>query len=362
MSNALRTQPSTFTAEDFKLWEKEGILVITPKFQRRPVWKGPNKSFFIDTLLRGMPVPPIYLRNTQNETKTKNIREVVDGQQRIRCVMEFMDDGFRLSKTLRDTPWAGERFSGLDEDQKNQIRTYGFPIQTFQGISDREVLEVFSRLNMYSVPLNKQELRNGKWFGLFKQTCYALAHEYIEFWRKQEVFSWPSIARMQEVEMVSELLIAGNAGMQDKKGSIEDFYRELDQDYPHQQRDEKRFHEVMAVISETFGTESISGTEFRRSPLFYTLYCVIFHQLFGLPNMPRSTPKKKPTKDDRELLRDAVFHLSEILSHAKDAKDDPTVKIPQKYNAFVSASSGGQSDNVKPRVARFNALAEAAAF
>jgi uncharacterized protein with ParB-like and HNH nuclease domain len=78
-----KTEPATYMTKDFVMWMGADDLVITPKFQRRPVWRTPARSFFIDTLLRGMTVPPIYLRLAQNEAKKKKVREVVDGQQRV---------------------------------------------------------------------------------------------------------------------------------------------------------------------------------------------------------------------------------------------------------------------------------------
>src|SRR5262249_28333378 len=154
--------------------------------------------------------------------------------------------------------------------------------EIFKGISDSQVLEVFCRLNMNGVPLNKQEIRNGKYFGLFKQVSYSLAHQYLEFWRRHGVFTEIAIARMLEVELTSELLIATNDGMQDKKGTIDDFYREFEEAYPNQARDEKRFCETIGAISETFNGD-LKASAFHRPPLFYTLYCVVFHHLFGLP-------------------------------------------------------------------------------
>jgi len=360
MTDDCRTDPATFTAEDFKMWQSAGVLVITPKFQRRPVWKRPNKSYFIDTILRRMPVPPIYLRNTQNETKTKNVREVVDGQQRIRSVMEFMADEYRLAKNLAESAWAGKRYSDLTDEQQNVIKTYGFPIQIFQGISDRQVLEVFSRLNMYSVPLNKQELRNGKYFGLFKQLSYKLAHDYLEFWRNHKIFTENNIARMAEVELTSELLIAGNTGMQDKKGSVDTFYRDFDEEYADRGKDAKRFRDTMATIADTFANDPLTESEFHRPPMFYTLYCVVYHHMFGLPHILRKTPRRRLTTDDRDSLRDAVAHLSDIIVQAKESENDPEIKVPRKYDAFVGAVGGGQTDNIKPRTTRFNTLFEAA--
>jgi len=212
-------------------------------------------------------------------------------------------------------------------------------------------LEVFCRLNMNGIPLNKQELRNGKFFGLFKQLSFALALAYLEFWRKHRVFSEQSIARMLEVELVSELLIAGNAGMQDKKKSIDNFYEGWESSYPEQARDEKRFNEVMATISETFTDDALAESDFRRPPLFYSLYCVVFHHLFGLPGIQRATPKKRLSADQRDTLKQAVVLLSEKIVQSKD----PDIELAAKYKTFVAACQR-QTDNIQPRKIRFNSL------
>lgn len=352
--NELKTDRGTYTPEDFRIWDGSKTLVITPKFQRRGVWSTPIRSFFIDTLLRDMTVPPIYLRTTQNETKTKQIREVVDGQQRIRCVLEFMDNKFRLSKNL-NPQWAGKLFASLSQEQQSQITNYPISSETFKGISDQQVLEVFCRLNMNGVPLNKQELRNGRYFGVFKQTCYSLALSYLEFWRKHKLFTEQSIARMLEVELTSELLIAGNMGMQDKKGTISDYYEKWDDSYPEEKRDEKRFHEIMAAISETFGSETLAQTAFRRPPMFYTLYCVVYHHVYGLPTITRQSPRKPLTKDNRGTLSDAVHRLSDVIEQSKDEE----IETPKKYQPFIAATTQ-QTDNIGPRLTRFNTLYETA--
>ena len=96
-----KTEKAVYTPNDFALWQANSMLVLTPKFQRRPVWKTPARSFFIDTILRGMTVPPIYLRMVQNTTRTKAIREVVDGQQRVRSVLDYVGIDYQL-RTMDD--------------------------------------------------------------------------------------------------------------------------------------------------------------------------------------------------------------------------------------------------------------------
>ena len=72
-----------FTVADFLSWQKEGSLNINPPFQRRFVWKPDAKSYFIDTVIKGLPAPIIYLRQHTDLRTQKTVREVVDGQQRL---------------------------------------------------------------------------------------------------------------------------------------------------------------------------------------------------------------------------------------------------------------------------------------
>lgn len=348
--SSLKTEPARYSADDFLVWQEKEMLELTPKFQRRGVWKTPAQSFLIDTMLRGMTIPPLYIRMTQNEKRTKLIRQVVDGQQRVRAVLDFLADKFRLSKTLQGT-WAGKKYSQLTQDEQETITNYSFSFEIFKGISDQEVLEVFCRLNMNGVPLNKQELRNGIYFGLFKQTCYSLSLSYLEFWRTHKLFTEQSIARMLEVELTSELLIAGRTGMQDKKGSIDEHYKNHEDSYPTIDVDKQRFKDVIQEISDSF-PNGLGDTAFRRPPLFYTLYCVVFHKRFGLPGAQRLTPKKKLSADDRDGLREAVEKLSDVIIATKE---DKTYTPPRKYAQFVAASSQ-QTDNILPRKARFDSL------
>ncbi len=337
-----------YTPLDFAQWKAANSLSLSPKFQRRGVWKQAARSYFVDSLLRGMPVPPIYLRQMQSPERDRVIREVVDGQQRVAAVLDFMADGYRLAKTLKG-PWAGKTFSGLTSDEKDRVTTYAFSVEVFHGISDLEVLEIFSRLNTYSVSLNNQELRNGRFFGLFKQSVYSLAHEHLEFWRQHAIFTEQSIARMLEAEFVSEVFIAFLAGMQDKKKSIDAFYDKYDQEFRQQSVVEKRFREAVDDINEALGGV-LETTVFRRPPILYSLFCVIYHRRHGLPLATVSRPKSALSKHDRLSLREAVESLSEKVEAARTGEE-----VPTRYRGFVNACLQ-QTDNIKPRETRFQVL------
>jgi hypothetical protein len=343
---------SSYTALDFMSWRESGTLGLTPRFQRRSVWKLPARSFFVDTLLRGLPVPPIYLRVTQNDERTRVIREVVDGQQRLRALLGFIDGEYALSRNVGG-PWAGKAFSSLTADEQDSVRQYEFACEVMHGISDGEVLEIFARLNTYSVRLNGQELRNGRYFGPFKQTAYGLAFEHVEFWRRQRIFTEESFARMLEVEFTSELLIAGLDGLQDKKKSVDEFYRKFDNDFDQRPKVEKQFRDTIDVIAVAFD-DSLASSAFRRVPLFYTLFTVVFHRMFGLPGIDVPSPKRRLPTVERQTLRQGVALLSDVLDRAKAGE-----QVPAEFLRFLTAAQL-QTDNIGPRRERFITLYRAA--
>src|SRR3954451_1238736 len=102
----IKPERSSYTPNDLISFRESGSLELTARFQRREVWKTPAKSFFIDTLLRGYPVPPIYIRVTQDKDHTRTVREVIDGQQRLRAVLDFIDNKYALTNA------AGPELSG----------------------------------------------------------------------------------------------------------------------------------------------------------------------------------------------------------------------------------------------------------
>lgn len=340
-----KPERSAYTPLDFLSWAESGTLVLTPKFQRRGVWTTPARSYLIDTLLLGMPVPPVFLRVRQSDDRKKMIREVIDGQQRISAVVDYISGKYALSSNI-SAAYAGRYFNQLTREQQDAIRQYSFICEVFFGLEDAEVLQIFSRLNTYSVPLNAQELRNGRFFGPFKRSAYELALEHLQFWRKHGVFSERNIARMAEVELTSELMILQIDGLQDKKKSIDSFYAKYDEQFPQRDGTETRFRSVIDHISEHVG-EWLGRSEFSRPPLFYTLFGAVFHRMYGMPKQELPAPATGGlSRIEGERLRDAILYLSEQIGLAKQSEE-----IPEQLERFVVACLR-QTDNLRPRQIR----------
>ncbi len=67
------------------LIEGKEILNIRPEYQRRLRWTNTQKSQLIESLLLNIPVPPIFLYESDLARY-----EVMDGQQRLNAIKEFL--------------------------------------------------------------------------------------------------------------------------------------------------------------------------------------------------------------------------------------------------------------------------------
>ena len=155
-----------YRVADFLEWYAKKLLILNPEFQRRSVWTVSAKILLIDTILRQYPIPKVYIR-TKIDVRTKTaIGEVVDGQQRLRTIIEFTEDKFSLSKRAKE--YSGLRYSSMPTELQESFLSYGIAVDQLVNASDTEVLEGFARLNSYNVTLNAAELRHARFSGDFK--------------------------------------------------------------------------------------------------------------------------------------------------------------------------------------------------
>ena len=271
-----------YSISDFLQWRNQKQLVLNPYFQRRPVWSESAKSYLIDTILREKPIPKVFIRETLNPTTKMTIRDVVDGQQRLRTILSFLDDGFVVSRRLNEEN-GGKFFSQLTEDVQWSILNYEISVDLLVNVPDEEVLDIFSRLNSYSVILNEQEKINATHFGPFKILSDNIARKYANYWKEQNVLTARQILRMLEVNLVADLLIAMLEGIKAKK-QIKKYYSTYEKEFNgDSSKLMQRFDEVMWTIGNLFPLGLIN-TEFVRIHLFYSLFTTVAHCLFRIPN------------------------------------------------------------------------------
>lgn len=313
----------TYSINDFRDWNDRKELELQPKFQRRSVWSDKARSYLMDSVVRGKPIPKIFIRQDINPKTKKTIREVVDGQQRLRTIFSFLQDGFKISKT-HSSEYGGKFYSELPEEIQTSILKYELSVDLLLDAPDKEVLDIFARLNTYSVKLNAQELRNATYFGEFKTLAYKLGFEYNSFWTENQIFTDAQILRMDETELASDLLIASLDGIKSRK-AIDAYYKNYDDELKDKFRLGNNFRKAMDVIG-ALSAGALAESPFKSPVLFYSLFCAIHHHIHGLPGIKIT---RKPFKEHQfPKVWSALESVEAII-----AKDD----LKGAESAFVDS-------------------------
>lgn len=319
---------TNYKINDFLSFQRNGSLVLSPMFQRRPVWPKIAKSYLIDTIVRGLPIPIIFLREHTDLQTLEPKREVVDGQQRLRTIISFIEpslltdynpvnDDFVVIKSHNEDI-ARKKFDTLESRDKQRILNYEFSVHILPSeTEDREVLQIFSRMNSTGLKLSYQELRNAEFFGQFKEAAYSLAYEQLNRWRNWGVFSENEIARMVEVETTSDLIRLIIEGLQSfSQPALTKLYRKYENDFPIEKEVLRRFRIVMDNIDNTVGS-SLRSLQFKRKALFQTLFVFYYNLIFGLDS-ELSKINQKPLSNH---TYDAVMVASDMIKNKRIEED-----------------------------------------
>lgn len=102
----------------------------------------------------------------------------------MRTILSFVKDGFRISK-IHNEEFGGMTYSELPEDVQTEFLKYELSVDLLLDLPDRDILDIFARLNTYSVSLNKQELFNAKYFWDILSNWSINLVVIIYFWNRK---------------------------------------------------------------------------------------------------------------------------------------------------------------------------------
>ena len=178
---------------------KHGDLFLSPEeYQRENAWNLDQKRLLIDTIFRGMDIPKLYFwkinwatladgypdgemkkyykeilqsKQAENDDPDPYVFEVVDGQQRIRTILEFAGVAPPNDKVYRgvwqkpfpalpDTPIAkGKKYDQLNAAQQIKFDECPLTIMVLEHAKIDEIRDMFLRLQN-GTPLNAQQKRD----------------------------------------------------------------------------------------------------------------------------------------------------------------------------------------------------------
>jgi Protein of unknown function DUF262 len=300
-------------------------LDLAPVFQRNPVWTDSQKAFLMDTVIKGMPIPEIYMQEIVDEDGAER-HVVIDGQQRMRACLEFLEGEFALSST-KTPEFADLVFEELPAEVRKEIFAYTFLVRVLPDMPREEIRAIFTRLNRNVVALNAQELRHATYWGPFLRQMEDLAED--EFWSRSGVFSANDVRRMLDVEFVSELAVGILHGLQNKKSSLEHWYEIYEAEYEERARVSRTFKSVLNELDVLL--PSLSNTRWSKKSDFYSLFLVLADKHDDLPlgKSARQAAHRKLMK----LAEDVDLFLS-----------DPEAKVSKSSKAYAAAVERAATD------------------
>jgi len=201
IESKLYSYPADFTLEvlNEKIGKKE---IVVPPFQRNYVWSKEKASMLIDSFLRRLPVPPVYLFATNEDNLL-----IVDGHQRLLTIRRFLEGTWENGEEFKlvldqEHPFNEKRFEDLDSANQKRFKNSvmrAMVIEPKEGKYANAMYDIFQRLNTGGVLLMPQEIRNCVYHGELNDSFKNL--NKIADWRK--VIGEPEEdKRLRDIELV----------------------------------------------------------------------------------------------------------------------------------------------------------------
>lgn len=164
LTGIIRTNVTAESIDTLVNLYQRGRLNLNPPWQRGEVWSQKKKKGVIESIMLGIPLPAIILHK---DTST-GAHEVIDGQQRLRSIVQFVENKFPLGKFDRGHDLydvSGHYYDhatrrSVDDYWRDRFALEKIPVLTFEDVSDGTLRKVFNLYNTASMKLNAAEIRN----------------------------------------------------------------------------------------------------------------------------------------------------------------------------------------------------------
>ncbi|MDR4250962.1 DUF262 domain-containing protein [Bacillus pumilus] len=324
-----------------------GVLVVDESYQRRKVWNETDKIRLIETILIGYIVPSLYLWDAEtNPTTGQTITHIVDGQQRVNAIVEFIEGEFSLLKSSLTQPditgsYANKKFDELTKEEKVNIWSYNIPVVQLSEVDNVETIKsIFYRLNLTDYNLRAQEKRHSTSNGLFAELAIELSEN--EFWSNNNLFNAGDIKRMKDIEFCASLILLARDGIinQTTQRPLNNAYDDYKDVYKERDTDKIRILSWIDSLDKFINDKTIGFIQ-KKSQL-YTMFTVIDHF----------------ERNEIEISDNIISNFTEFVKMYLDYRNEEvdnndTIKII--LNTYKLAVSEG-INKLQNRMIRFNIM------
>ena len=272
----MEAAPDTKSVSDLLDLRRAKMLVANPEYQRGEVWTRAQQKRLIDSVLRGYPIPLIYLHHISTKVggHVREDFEIIDGQQRIATLSDFKDGAFKLFDPVKDAeearfpsfiqeqpcPWGGKMFDELDLSLQNQFLETKLSVVMIETPVANEASDLFIRLQA-GMPLNSQEKRDA-WPGNLTEFVLKIGgkpqvakypgHDFFPVVMKakaQKRGEFRQLAAQMLMLYMAHRESGGEKLCDINRDSIDTFYyKHLD--FNLQSDDAKRFRELLNILTQ----------------------------------------------------------------------------------------------------------------
>ncbi len=340
--------PTNMTVSEYCGAMDRGEIIVNSEYQRSDqVWPDIARSYLIETIVLGYPMPKFSLYQIVDLRSRKTIKEIVDGQQRSKAIHDFFHDNLRLSSSLDTKDIAGKKYSDLDNEFKEKFISFSMSLDLFVAATRQEVVEVFRRMNSYTIPLNAEEHRHASFQGRFKWFINRVAKKFDAYFPEIGLFGEKQLVRMADTKLLAEICHAMLYGIRTTNRKLLDaLYKEKDADF----HEEKEFDERITQAFDRLGEwKETHRSNLMKPHIVYSLVLAIMHLRRPLKTLRQPFPLARLRRFERKSL---IANLS-VLNGALENPDEPG-----RFADFVKACSS--KTNVREqRLRRFKWLCKA---
>ncbi|MEZ9823329.1 DUF262 domain-containing protein [Shewanella sp. 10N.286.45.A1] len=172
--------------------------IYVPDYQREFVWDDVRQSTLIESIVLGLPIPVIFLAED-----SEGRLEIVDGSQRIRTIVAFIEDKLTLKGLDKLKNMNEVKFSYLPKARQRKIvNTSIRTIVLSESATEKVKNDLFERINKGSDLLRNMEKRKGIYSGDFTDFVYSYTSENKELLKKIAPLSKTVTKRQEHEELV----------------------------------------------------------------------------------------------------------------------------------------------------------------